>query len=115
MARNRTQRTSDTQHSIPLKRAEMSGPDPSRETLLDIAAKRGLINRVEEEQKEEVVVGRAAESLLWSMSLAMLHFTLDVLVHHQYAMAIEYNAIAFRFVQAFASSCHHSVRLKTFF
>ncbi|KAK3905480.1 hypothetical protein C8A05DRAFT_12699 [Staphylotrichum tortipilum] len=29
---------------------------------------------------------RALDTLLWTVSLAMLHFTLDVLVHHQYSV-----------------------------
>jgi hypothetical protein len=29
---------------------------------------------------------RVLDTLLWSVSLAMLHFTLDVLVHHQYSV-----------------------------
>lgn len=33
-----------------------------------------------------MTVGRVAESVLWCVSLAMLHLTLDVLVQHQYGM-----------------------------
>ncbi|KAI1423536.1 hypothetical protein F5Y12DRAFT_716161 [Xylaria sp. FL1777] len=39
---------------------------------------------------------RILEALLWTVSLAMLHFTLDVLVQHQYAMEISWSQIVTR-------------------
>lgn len=113
MATNRRQRKEDSKSTIPLSRPNTTVSDSTRETLLDIAAKRGILKSQAEEgesQDEEIVTGRAADAMLWSMSLAMLHFTLDVLVHHQYAMTIEYNVLGSRFLQAFASSSalfHH--------
>jgi hypothetical protein len=85
---------------IKLKQPDRSGPDPSQATLFDIAEKRGLLKE-EDAAEEEVLVGRLGESILWSFSITMLHFTLDVLVTHQYAQAISWTAIWMRAVQAF--------------
>lgn len=91
-----------------LKQPDRSGPDPSRQTLLDLAEQRGLLNAQPGEkvddgelEDEEPLVGRLGDSILWSLSLTMLHFTLDVLVSHQYAMEIEWPAIMKRAAQAF--------------
>jgi hypothetical protein len=44
---------------------------------------------------------RVFETLLWSVSLAMLHMTLDVLVYHQYSIdSIVWHRILLRFGQA---------------
>ncbi|KUJ10109.1 uncharacterized protein LY89DRAFT_270036 [Mollisia scopiformis] len=95
---------------IKLKQPDRSGPDPSQQTLLDIAEKRGLLKipvGEDEEEREgldengEPLIGRLGESVLWSISLTMLHFTLDVLVAHQYAVEIKWNAIVNRSAQAF--------------
>lgn len=94
---------------IKLKHADRSGPDPSRETLLDLAEKRGLLNIPDEEKEDrtgldengEPLIGRLGESILWSISLTMLHFTLDVLVAHQYAVDIKWSHIITRTAQAF--------------
>ncbi|KAE9373567.1 hypothetical protein N431DRAFT_504206 [Stipitochalara longipes BDJ] len=91
---------------IKLARPDRSGPDPSQETLLDIAEKRGLLKAqqaAEEglDESGEPLVGRVGESILWSISLTMLHFTLDVLVANQYAVAIKWPALITRTAQAF--------------
>ncbi|RFU31768.1 hypothetical protein B7463_g4567, partial [Scytalidium lignicola] len=90
--------------------------DPSRETLLELAEKHGLF-KVNDDgpgkkngsqdrpvSEEEVTIGRLAESILWSISLTMLHFTVDFLVHHQYAMSLSWSNLATRSVQAFPSN-----------
>lgn len=84
--------------NVHLAQPDRSGPDPSQQTLLDIAARRGVLKEAEEE--EEPLVGRVGESILWSVSLAMLHFTLDVLVSHQYAVDVEWPKITVRGLQA---------------
>jgi hypothetical protein len=91
-----------------LKRPDRSRPDPSHQTLLDLAEQRGLLKPQlgeeadnEESEDDEPPVGRLGESILWSLSLTMLHFTLDVLVSHQYAVEIEWPAITTRAAQAF--------------
>jgi hypothetical protein len=93
---------------IKLAHPDLSGPDPSQETLLDIAEKRGLLKKQQAaegglDESGEPLVGRIGESILWSISLTMLHFTLDVLVSHQYAVDIKWPALITRGVQAFPS------------
>lgn len=46
-------------------------------------------------------VDRIMDSLLWTVSLAMVHGTFDVLVQNQYAIAIEWPSIITRTVVAF--------------
>ncbi|CZT10785.1 uncharacterized protein RAG0_15148 [Rhynchosporium agropyri] len=111
MARHRTPKTPKP---IPLVQPDRSGP--SSATLLEIAEQRGLLktydgqpdrsslgSRVQFPPKDaEALVGRLGESVLWSISLTMLHFTLDVLISHQYgADSIVWRDICWRTVQAF--------------
>jgi hypothetical protein len=112
MARRASKKASAT--AIPMAKPDRSGPDPSYETLLDIAAKRGLLKTADDsttEAKEEAAKGaeepgsRLGESILWSISLAMLHFTFDVLVQHQYAESISWPTLVLRGVQAFGGKC----------
>lgn len=96
---------------LKLKQPNRSGQDPSRQTLIDLAEQRGILKAeqvgkaqdepVEGSEDAEPLVGRLGESFLWSISLTMLHFTLDVLVSHQYAVEIDWSAIVMRAVQAF--------------
>ncbi|KAF6804623.1 hypothetical protein CMUS01_14801, partial [Colletotrichum musicola] len=44
---------------------------------------------------------RIMDSLLWTVSLAMVHGTLDVLVQNQYAIAIDWSAVFTRTLLAF--------------
>lgn len=94
-----------------LKQPDRSGPDPSQQTLLDLAEQRGLLNarpgeKVDDGElgDEEPLIGRLGDSIMWSLSLTMLHFTLDVLVSHQYAMEIDWHAVIKRAAQAFPST-----------
>lgn len=98
---------------VKLSHPDRSGPDPSQQTLLDIAQKRGLLKAEEYAQEGldetgEPLIGRLGESILWSISLTMLHFTLDVLVAHQYAVDINWLAIIHRAAQAFPSTLHQT-------
>lgn len=94
--------------SIKLKQADRSAP--IEKTLLQLADERGLfaqakeredaiakksaktpvLRRVKDEADDEAglppTVERVLETLLWAMSLAILHFTFDVLVQHQYSV-----------------------------
>ena len=104
MGRNKKEKDA----KIKLAHPDRSGPDPSQETLLEIAEKRGLLKAqqaAEEglDESGEPLVGRLGESILWSISLTMLHFTLDVLVANQYAVAIKWPALFARTAQAFPS------------
>ncbi|KAI9648900.1 hypothetical protein NHQ30_001466 [Ciborinia camelliae] len=89
-----------------LKQPDRSGPDPSAETLLDIAEKRNLGEAQRKRQaevdaeNEEILIGRLGESLIWAISLIMLHFTLDVMVTHQYAQELIWQDIISRTLQA---------------
>jgi hypothetical protein len=99
---------------IKLARPDRSGPDPSQETLLEIAEKRGLLKAQQAaedglDESGEPLVGRLGESILWSISLTMLHFTLDVLVAHQYAVEVKWPALISRGAQAFPSKLHQNV------
>ncbi|KAH8672549.1 hypothetical protein BGZ60DRAFT_373997 [Tricladium varicosporioides] len=103
MARNGKEKSQKEPRKLKLKQPDRSGP--SEATLLDMAQKRGLfdIQQKGDETKvdEDPLVGRVGESMLWSTSLTMLHFTLDVLVSNQYAQEIEWGAIIRRAAQAF--------------
>lgn len=103
MARNRKEKEPS---KIKLKQPDKSGPDPTQKTLLDLAEERGLLkdqDNAENTKGEEPLVGRLAEAILWSASLTMLHFMLDVLVAHQYAIAIIWPKLITRTFQAFPS------------
>jgi hypothetical protein len=102
---------------IKLKQPDRSGP--SEQTLLDLAQSQGLFDQAR--QREDAikaatnkspkgadddaeplppVVERIMETLLWTISLATLHFTLDVLVQNQYAHDISWPQITSRTGQA---------------
>ncbi|SPO03084.1 uncharacterized protein DNG_05765 [Cephalotrichum gorgonifer] len=57
----------------------------------------------EEEDEATFTPGqeRVLDALLWTGTLASVHFTLDVLVQHQYASDIEWNRVVLRSGQAF--------------
>ncbi|KAI0912918.1 hypothetical protein F4823DRAFT_559435 [Ustulina deusta] len=92
---------------------KLAQPDRSAlsdETLLDMAQERNLFEQADQHpanrhKGNKVVIDegelsptadRILEALLWTISLAMLHFTLDVLVQHQYAMEISWPQIVTR-------------------
>jgi hypothetical protein len=112
MARRRTEKETASPN-IRLKQPNRSAPDPNHETLLDIANKRGLLkesdkavengNNTTSEEDNNPPIGRLGEAILWSISLAMVHLTFDLLVQHQYAVAISWTDIALHSVQAFGS------------
>lgn len=102
---------------IELKEPDRAGP--SQATLLELAEQRGLFKEAqareerikpqasvpdvsaEDAQPLPPVVERILETLLWTISLSALHFTLDVLVQHQYATEISWPKIVTRTGQAF--------------
>jgi len=103
MARN----PKEKEPNIKLAEPDRSGPNPAQQTMLDLAEQRGLLKEEMGDQNggddEEPSVGRLGESILWSISLTMLHFTLDVLVANQYAMQIIWPDLISRTFQAFPS------------
>jgi hypothetical protein len=96
--------------NIPLQQPDRSRPGISQETLFDIAEKRGLLketNGVSIQADDATTgeindppIGRFEEAILWSISLAMLHFTFDVLVQHQYAVEISWRKVVTTSLQA---------------
>jgi hypothetical protein len=116
MARHRNRREKET--NIKLRQPDRSGPDPTQQTLLDLAEERGLWKAqhtamsgdVTGESYKEPLIGRMGESVFWSLSLTMLHFTLDVLVAHQYAVAVKWSELVKKTLQAFPSSLRPSRR-----
>ena len=93
-----------------LKHPDRTRTGPSQRTLLELAEQHGLLKTqlgekvgILESDEAQPQVGRLGESILWSLSLMMLHFTLDVLVSHQYAMQIEWSSITTRAAQALPS------------
>lgn len=125
-----TRRGKKAASEIKLAYPDLSGP--SEKTLLQFAQERNLFKEAERKEKrnkrrenlsedddsgdedgddedegeEEELLSPTADkildAILWSVSLAMLHFTLDVLVQHQYAMYIIWPQIITRAMQAFA-------------
>ncbi|KAI0127937.1 hypothetical protein BJ170DRAFT_395822 [Xylariales sp. AK1849] len=108
--------------NIPLTHPDRSGP--SEKTLLDLAQERQLFQQADLRQRklgnrtniqeedgasEEVETGTTAdrilETLLWSVSLSMLHFTLDVLVQHQYAVQLSWPTVFMRSSRALVVFC----------
>ncbi|EON99144.1 hypothetical protein UCRPA7_5373 [Phaeoacremonium minimum UCRPA7] len=61
------------------------------------------------------IAERIMDSVLWTVSLAMLHFTLDVLVQNQYAVQISWSAVSTRAVQAFFAIYQNALRQAIFF
>lgn len=93
---------------IKLKQPDRSAP--LEKTLLELAEQSGILNNAKlqssntphhDSQKAEdggdgeadVGVSRFGEAILWSLTLAMGYFTLDVLVANQYAIAIEWKEL----------------------
>ncbi|KAL2129199.1 hypothetical protein VTI74DRAFT_8100 [Chaetomium olivicolor] len=115
--------------SLGLKQPDRSGP--TEKTLLQLAEEKGLFDQAKKRESEirkksaelalpqpikikhdddEVElppgVERVMETLLWSVSLAMLHFTLDVLVQHQYSVdRVVWPKVWMRFGQALLVFC----------
>lgn len=114
-------RKDDPPFNIPLKHPDRSGPSADHETLYSIAEKKQDLNSLMDEadrrndivrtpKEDEVLVGRLGETVLWSISLTMLHFTLDFFVQHQYAMEVEWSSIVSRAMQAFPGMLTISLR-----
>lgn len=54
-----------------------------------------------EGDQDDEVLGPLSLSFFWSCTLSMLHFTLDVLVHHQYRQEVGWGMIVRRTVTSF--------------
>lgn len=102
---------------IKLKQPDRS--TPTEATLLQFAQERGLFEEAQQAQQESrtkpagpadvaeddgsglsPTAERMLDTILWMISLSMLHFTLDVLVQNQYAVEISWSHVAQRAGQA---------------
>ncbi|KAI1637106.1 hypothetical protein F4809DRAFT_341001 [Biscogniauxia mediterranea] len=103
-----------------IKLAQPDRSGPTEATLLQFAQERELFEKADKKQKKNrgndhgqdgddgdedkaalsPRAERIMEATLWTVSLAMLHFTLDVLVQHQYAIDISWPQIVRRSIQA---------------
>jgi hypothetical protein len=114
--------SSDYLHSrlpnIEYKKPDFDAPrEPGHKTLYEIAAERqkqlekeGFYDKYDDKYAYgenagdhqfwttdgDEPIGAVGEASLWSVSLAMFHFTLDVLVFHQYRQSIEWREIIVR-------------------
>ncbi|KAG5986926.1 hypothetical protein E4U43_005295 [Claviceps pusilla] len=105
--------------AIPLRHPDRSGP--SHKTLLDIASQHDLFRQAAKRENElarqrgtaaaedddsddsAVLSPRAQhilEAALWTGTIAMLHFTFDVLVQHQYGREIDWPSVVVRMGRA---------------
>ena len=113
MARNRKEKSAD---KLKLKQPDRSGP--TEQTLLQMADERQLFEQAawkqaarptkasrgeynEEDSLEPTTLDRVVEAFFYTISLAMLHFTLDVLVQHQYGVEVNWPQIIGRALVAF--------------
>lgn len=107
MTRKQRRAVKDGERDLPLAQPDRSGP--KGESLLDLAAKRqaeldaakpaasgGQTPRptppttpVDADRDDEAL----ANACIYAITLSMVHFTLDVLVYHQYAQFMEWNGI----------------------
>jgi hypothetical protein len=121
----------DKDKEKPPAKIKLAHPDrtapPDDATLLGLAQKKNLFEQAEERQRElraqykktkskgaasdddddqeggelSPAAERALDSVLWGLSLATLHFTLDVLVQRQFAVELEWDVIGWRTGLAF--------------
>lgn len=125
MARQRKEKSIK---DIKLKHPDRSGPDPSQKTLLEIAQERRLFQQADERQqandnnKSKVVMTksgpvpeddmlspgaeRVLEALLWTSTLAMLHFSFEVLVQNQYGTEVKWPKVFQRSAAAWARTSY---------
>lgn len=102
---------------IKLKQPDRSAP--TEETLLNFARERDLFNAADRrtaalngrpssssDDDEDPVLSPRAERILeaglWTATMAMLHFTFDVLVQHQYGTEIRWPQVWLRAARAWA-------------
>jgi hypothetical protein len=113
---------------IKLRQPDRSAP--TEQTLLDFAQERNLFEEAARRQRElagepepepssddgdgfDADPGatlspgqeRFLEAVLWTVSLATVHLTFDVLVHQQYARELEWDHIVARTAKAWIGTC----------
>jgi hypothetical protein len=112
---NRRERRKQSKY-FKLKQPDRSGPQGK--TLLEIAEERqeSLFRAADERQHElarrgadgeaahpDEPIGPLGDAIVYTLTMAMLHFTLDVLVYNQYGEEIKWRSIFSRTVQAIPS------------
>lgn len=123
LARMARQRKEKKAKDMKLRQPDRAAP--TEKTLLQLAEDKNLFKMADEQQRKnkgldadeeaeeaEVNAGdalsssadRLMDTLLYAVCLAMLHFTLDFLVQHQYAMEMDYKKLVERAVQALMGS-----------
>ncbi len=125
--------SSQNASDIPLAQPDRTGP--KAKTLLQLAEERGALlsqgtpfkklHVIEEDESgppKEETSSPFAEAVLYSISLSMLNFTLNVLVYHQYMQSVEWPEIYKRvismlpvlFVLVYVLHSASAIRLKLF-
>ena len=61
----------------------------------------GNISDLMVEDQPEDLIGPLGNAVFFAITFSMLHFTLDVLVHHQYMETIEWEGISLRLLRVF--------------
>ncbi|PHH85267.1 hypothetical protein CDD83_674 [Cordyceps sp. RAO-2017] len=97
--------------SIKLRQPDRSAP--TERTLLQLAEERQLLQQAVERERQmsreaapdddmtlSAGAERFLEAMLWTATLAALHFTFDVLVQHQYGTEIAWPSVAWRTTRA---------------
>ncbi|KAI6784781.1 uncharacterized protein J7T54_007874 [Emericellopsis cladophorae] len=113
------QRKEPKAKDVPLSHPDRSGPKGP--TLLDIAQEKNLFAqatareralKAEKQASGDEIDGqtlspqaeRVLETLLWTLTLALLHLTFDVLVQHQYGTEVEWSSVSLRTARAWIAS-----------
>ncbi|KAK3180274.1 hypothetical protein K4F52_008360 [Lecanicillium sp. MT-2017a] len=102
-AANRASKAANTRRASLATSSVASGSDEGREDSVD-----GDVPTL------SPTAERALEASLWTVSLAMLHFTFDVLVQHQYGTEINWGEIGQRTLQAWAAFNSRSAKSFSF-
>jgi hypothetical protein len=99
----------------PIKLTQPDRSGPTEGTLLDLAQERNLFQQADARKREIDGVKdddgddsnvlspgaeRYLETALWTVTLAIVHFTFDVLVHHQYGTELNFPKICTRTARA---------------
>lgn len=83
---------------------EKENEDANRKRALPKTATRVRVRQEQDDEDDNVLsptAERVLETMLWTVSLAMLHFTLDVLVQHQFSIdQVQWPQVCIRAVQA---------------
>jgi len=101
--------------SVEMKLSHPNRSKPKTKTLLEIAEEKRaqlekeypdkLKSSIPEYEDEEESLGPLGESIVYSVALSIIHFTLDILVFYQYRREIEWKEIFFRAARVLPALC----------